>query len=204
MTTEEVGRLIRRVAEQWPGAEWDESAIQGLGKTLADVPGGHVNAALESYIAEGARFAPTAGQLWRRATEMRTNAPDWETAYAELRRLGKAGYMSPYYGYENGSGYSATIERCTKVMKDWPDILRNFVQDMGRTQLVEDLTHTDNGQARLREKYRVYVERAIVNIRLAGIEGADDLPRVQEARRQAPRHLGETVKRIAGELGPGS
>ena len=204
MTAEEFGRVGNRLLDAWPKHMQDKAVAKTYG-ILAELPYEQVMAAIESYHREAREFAPSAGTIYQRANETRVNAPDWEWAYAQLRRL-RAMIASPHFDMTDGRGRpSRNKERTEEIVAEWPPVLRNFVEDCGYGQLAENLTNEEHGEVRLRQKYGTYVNRAIQDVAMANIrvEGAEDLPRIQDARRNAPRHLGEVMGDTLKRLGPG-
>jgi hypothetical protein len=206
VTPNELSRVAERLMDTWPNSNLRDAKLMApYTDLLAELPFEPVMVTVEEFRRENREFAPKAGSIYQRTLERLVNAPQWEEAYAQLRRLHYS-MASPYYEWTDASGRSRQKEVVERIMADWPRVLRNFVEDCGRSQLVENLGNEEHGEARLRTKYNAYVSKAIQQVATANIqvEGADELPHVREARRQAPRHLGDVLERVVGELGPGA
>ena len=204
MNAREFGVLFERLAQVWEGADWGEDTAGGYERVLEDLPGEAVLVALASYEAEGHPFRPNAGQLWKRTIELLLDVPDFDEAYPLIQRLVKSGYGGPLDGIDFRGRPTRAREVCEQIMERMHPKVREFVVGLGKPQLLEDASNEDHGSVRLRRKYEDFLKRVHRDVALAGIEGADDLPAVQRARREGPRHLRTALGDAVKELGPGA
>lgn len=195
-----------RLLRAWTNSRLEQPDVMThYADVLQDLPMAHVIAAVTSYEAEGREFAPSAGALRKRVIEMQIDAPPWHGAWEWIRRLPHAGYLDRTYYDPRREGPAAKGAEwhCWRIFEEMPAPVRAFCRQLGRSQLVDNLFDQQNGEARLREKYAKFLSECVQTEVLAQVEGADDLPRVERAKREQATTMGELMGAVVKELGDG-
>jgi hypothetical protein len=161
---------------------------------------------LDALSGDGREFRPNAGDVRRRVAALQLGAPDWAEVKAQLvarhvhlaRRDPDADRWTCPEGTCDGSGwvevgereaqrcpcYAARVE-ASRALDLLAPLVREFFDDGYVTWAeVDELCSSVNTtlEAQARDKWNRFVARAVESRVLAAIEGAPDLPRIEEAR----------------------
>lgn len=189
--------MMQRVAALWPQAALSPDAIAAYWEEIQSFPPEVVEAAVKSYSREGREFIPTPGMLYRRVTEMNMDAPEWAEVLPMLHRLMRTGGMAGAY-----ASYDGYREAYDKALEGLPVLVVQFVEQLGRAQVHDNLCDGQHGEPRLRDKWRAFTKRRLEDALLVGID-APNVARIERANREAePRGIGDAVKQIAASVEP--
>jgi hypothetical protein len=185
--------IVAVIRDRWPHSDLPEGTIEQWGRDVADLPAEQVAAAVEALYRDGVKFAPNAAQIRTRVVELALSIPEWSYVLARLRHLLSKSEQRWIDG-------EAVDERAGALADEAP-LIREFVRSAGWDQVSRGLDG-GNEEARLREKFAAFCERAKREHLYRGIPsgGLRELRRIESGR---PRELGEVVREVAGELEPG-
>lgn len=224
--------LVALALERWPAPKLDAAQQRRYAEDVVDLDADEARAALDALYGEGPEFRPNAGTLRRKVAALQLGAPDWAEVKRQLVerhvRLARArderreqeDAWACTVGRCDGSGWvEHTAERAASPCPCRPamlearrklDMLAPLVReffDLGYATWaeVDALCSSVNTtlEAQMRDKWNRFAARAVESRVLASIEGAPDLPRLEEARRDDERRSrrGLTRPRFAALIG---
>lgn len=160
-------RITEGIRARWPHAELPHSSIEVWFDAVRDLDADQVEVAVEVVYRDGREFPPNGAQLRAKVTELGMDAPPWHEVLKLIRRaLRKPHNLIVDDDSEKGWHYSD--ERLVYLDEHSP-IVAAFVRRVGFDQLTET---AENGEARLREKWRDFELRERQNRNYAGLPSA--------------------------------
>lgn len=202
--------ITARLSERFPHADLPVATLRRWGADLADLPGVHVSAAVETLCREGLRFAPNSGQIRQRAVELALDAPEWAAVLDTLRRLIKVSAVAVDVaaweaGADEVSADAVAYPRNAAAAREHP-MIAGFIAALGWDQIEPGLDG-GNEEARLREKWARYVAASVRAESFVGIEpgGLRELERINRdgGPAQIGGGVGEFKRRAIAAVGSG-
>lgn len=90
MTRDEFRGVTRLLVASWPAAApLGQDALAAAWDVLGGLEAEAVLTAVRTFVRDGERFQPTAGQVYRRIVDIADDSPPWEWAWMELSRLAR-------------------------------------------------------------------------------------------------------------------
>jgi hypothetical protein len=178
--------IAAEIRARWPEATFPKVTVTVYGNDLEDLDAVHVQAAVRAHDRAGERFPPTAGQIRKMVVELARDDPEWADVFRALRKLNSAGWGGPYHGMSE--------DRWGPMFEALPDAVREFARACGPTQVYAGFQEEGGGEARLRDKWAAFVQRAKRDAGLVGLK-APGLPAVERANGEL-RQIGQAALRI--------
>ena len=158
------------ISDRWPHSPMPEETIRKWGEDLADLDAEAVTATIEVLYREGREFAPNAGVIRKRLAELIVDVPEWSWVVTELRSAHSRAVqvINPTRASEEDP-LGHEYPRRERLERSGP-LVTAFVEHCGWTQVAAGLDG-GNGEARLRQKWEQFTDRAKEQVVLQGIEG---------------------------------
>lgn len=196
MNPQEWMNIAATIQARWPNVDLPVSTLQQWGEDLQDLPANQVHATLDVLYRDGREFAPNAGIIRKRLTELVLDPPEWGQVLEQLREIERTHEVratGELIEGEDGQDLALVDRPREQVLADAHPMVVAF-----REYLASQISVAADGgdEARLREKWKEFRRTAERRMSYIGIEPAD-LPALQRSPEHSlPRHAGDVFAEV--------